>query len=273
MVHRELKVLICLTCRHALNPTAKAVVSHFNSNHCMKGETIQKLYPGLSDRLHQTLDCSSFALPKDVREQPPDQAPISGIQVKRGFYCPMKKSDGKPCAYVGGTTATIETHINCEHKGVKNRPSVDTLKQYSCDYQSLFTGNLRHAFRVRTGMTGIESHPDGANNPYSVFMRQMESMQPTDYRPEPMKYEELPSFLRATRWNVCLEPYRSNPKDIVSLVQYPSVRALKDAGKDGAFERLLCRLPDVSTAWIDQVYRYWRASSDYSQRVLAQYPM
>jgi len=71
-IHSELKILICLTCRHALNPETKAVIKHFNSNHCEKGQTTEKIYPKLSDRLQQTLKGFVFALPKEVRQQPPD---------------------------------------------------------------------------------------------------------------------------------------------------------------------------------------------------------
>jgi len=272
-VHSELKILICLTCRHALNPELKAVIKHFNSNHCMKGETIEKLHPGLSDRLDQTLEGFNFAPPKEARHQPPDRAPISGIKVRRGFYCPMKRSDGEPCIYPAGTTATIDTHIKNMHRGDMTRPSVDGLEEYPCDYQTLFTGNLRHHFRVRTGLTGLETHPDGARNAYSVFMRQIDSTPSSGSHPEPIMYEELPSLLRGTRWNVFLEPYRNDPKDVVSLVQYPTVQVSKTAGEDSILERVLCKLPDVSTAWMDEVHDYWTGSSDYTQRILAQCPM
>ena len=185
----------------------------------------------------------------------------------------MRRSDGEPCTYPGGTTATINTHIKSVHRGDPSRPNFDMLKDYCCDYQSLFTGKLKHYFRVQTGLTRLESHPDGAKNPYSVFMQQISSVKSSSSHPEPMRHKELPSFLRKTRWNIFLEPYRNNPNDVVSLVQYPTVKVSKAAGKDGVFERVLAKLPDVCLAWMEKVYGYWESSSDYAQQMFAKYPM
>ena len=273
-VNRELGILICLTCRHALDPNPKSVINHFNANHCAKGETIEKVHPGVSAALRDALDGIPFALPKEVRNQPHHRAPISGIQVRRGFYCPMAGSSGKQCLYTAGATSTVETHIKTKHQGDRSRPRVDDLEGYPCDYQTLFTGNLRQYFQVRTGLTGLEAHPDGHNNPYSAFMKQTNTTSSSDFHPEPIKDDELPSLLRATRWNVFVELYRKNPGDVVALVRYPSARVPPGMdAEEHVFERLLSKLPDVSEEWMDTVYRDWRKSSLYIHRTLARHTM
>lgn len=272
-MNSELKILICLTCRHALKPDLALVVSHFDSAHCGRGETVEKLYPGLPHKLSVALEKFDFASPKNVRVQPHDRAPISGIQVRRGFYCPLHCDDGKRCVVVTGETSTLESHIRTKHQGDKNRPRTDSLESFPCDYQTLFTGNLRYFFRVRTGLTGLETHPDGPRNPYSAFMLQPRSEPFADSYLEPAKYDELPSFLRATRWNLWVEPYRRNPKDVAALIQHPAVQVAKAAGEDSVLETVLCKLQDVTTAWMNTTHSLWEDSSDYSRRVLAHYPM
>lgn len=272
-VNRELQILICLTCQRALDPTPSRVINHFNDKHCAKGETVEKQHPGLPGRLEKDLRDIPLATPKMVRIQPHDRAPISGIQVETGFYCPMSLSKDQPCLYVAGRTTTMETHMKTKHPGDASRPRGKDLVAYPCDYQTLFTGNLKFYFRVRTGLTGLEAHPDGPRNPYSVFVRTASKISPSEFRPEPIKDNELPSLLRATGWTVFLEPYRENPKDVVALVEFPTPRLSKMAGDHGSIERVLCKLPEVSQTWMDNAYLKWKSSSLYVRRILARYPM
>jgi hypothetical protein len=265
-----LKILICLTCRHALDPTPKAVIKHFDEKHRSRGKKLDKLYPGLSARLTKALECIDFAPPIKVRSPLHDQAPISGIQVSRGFYCPLTGMGRKPCLYISGAISTMHTHIKSKHQGDIPRPSVKDLEGCPCDYQTLFKGPLKKYFRVRTGLTGLEAHPDGSRNPYSVFMRQPNTASP-DIRPEPIKDDELPSLLRATRWNVFLEPYRKRPSDVVALVQFPTARVYRMTGSE--VEKALSRLPDVTEVWMDTTYKHWKDSTRYIHRILARYPM
>jgi len=273
-VNRELGILIRLTCRHALDPNPKSVTNHFNANHCAKGETIEKVHPGLSTALCDALNGISFALPREVRNQPHHRAPISGIQVWRGFYCPMTDSSGKQCLYTAGATSTVETHIKTKHQGDRSRPHVNDLEGYPCDYQTLFTGNLRQYFQVRPGLTGLEAHLDGYNNPYSVFTKQKSTASSSDFHPQPIKDDELSSPLRATRWNVFVEPYRNNPRDVVDLIRYPTARIPPWlASEEHTFEKVLSKLPDLSEEWVDTVFWVWKTSSLYVHRTLARHTM
>jgi Orsellinic acid/F9775 biosynthesis cluster protein D len=273
-VNEELKILICLTCRHGLESNHKLVIKHFTDHHCAKGQTIEKLQPGLSDRLRRVLDGMSFAIPAKVKNQPHDRAPIPWLQVRRGFYCPVVGPDGRLCLYTGGKVGTIATHLKTKHQGDQARPHVQDIESYPCDYQTLFTGNLRQFFRVKTGLAGLEANSDPQRNPYLAFMRQVNATSSSEIHPEPINDDELPSLLRATRWNDFLWPYRKNPKDVVALVQHPTPRwASGMTGEDRELERILCKLPDISEIWMDITYKRWKGSSEYVWRILARYPM
>lgn len=260
----ELKILVCLTCQTALIPKAMGVIKHFNQMHCGRGETVEKHHTGLTSQLEQTLLELSFDDPKKVRRQPHDRAPVSGIKIRSGFYCPVI-IDGTQCRHTAEKTSSIVTHIKTSHKTTK--ASNWSLEDYTCNCQTLFTSNLRMFFRVQAGLANLES----SQNPYSVFLRQTISMPSPAPPPEPAKYDELPSFLRVTRWSEFLKPYRGDPKDVAALIQYPKPQTLKSPGADIDLERVLCKLPDVTKAWADTVHRQWIESSDYIQRTLARY--
>ena len=210
----------------------------------------------------------TFSALDEVKNQPHDNAPILGIQIRKGFYCPIANSGGKPCLHTVGKTSTLGTHIKTAHPG--SRLHAKDLEAHHCDYQTLFIGNLKQYFRVRTGLTG---HLDGDQNPYSVFVRQSNASPSPNHHPQPIKDNELPSLLRATGWNFFMEKYRKDPGDVVALVQYPSARALEIPDVDRMTEMVFRRLPDVCEMWMDTVHKYWKKSNDHVRRILARYPM
>lgn len=270
-VDSKLQILICLACRHALKPTTEAIVYHFKTTHLRKRETIERFYPGLAKRLDEALKQFSFAVPEEVRAQPHDRAPVLGIKVEKGFYCPLVKDDGKQCLYTSGEKSTMETHIKKTHQGHKDRPSLKTIEDYPCDYQTLFTGKLKRFYRVQTGYMGFNDS-DHRKNPYLAFVQQKDPTSGLNHPPEHLKSNELPSFLRVTRWHIFLEPYRSNPKGVTTLIQYP-VQCSRSPHLANHVEEVLCKLKGVTNAWMGKVHNYWKSSGDYVHRILAQYPM
>ena len=274
-VNTELKVLVCMTCEQAIPPGPKAVETHFNNKHLRKGRTMEKFLRGSRDELKNSLSTFKFAVPSEVKVQPDSRAPVPGIKVERGFYCPVAdETTGLQCLHTYGQTSSLETHIWTEHQG--NRGHLDTLplENYPCDYQTLFAGNLRHFFRVSTGLSP-GTKLGGSQDPYSTFIRQTASKPSDAYRPEPIKNAELPSLLRATKWNVFLEPYRADRLDIVSLISSPSTSVTKMAvGMDQKVEEVLRGLSNVCNAWLDKVkFVLHEGSGDYVRRILAECPM
>jgi hypothetical protein len=252
-----LKIIICVLCGCALPPTANAVCTHLGSEHRIK----QRTSPELRSFVATVIEKIPLASPEEVSHQTPGRAPIERIKVRRGFYCPLVLPDGAPCSYTAGTMDTLYQHLGRIHKGDSRRPSRDRLADYRCDYQTLFLGQYRSFFRVQTGL--VDSH---CSSPYSVFLNTAAPTVIPNAGPEQIKRDEIPSFLRVTRWHMFLEPYRTDSKDVAALVEYPT-------RKDTEVEQVLRSLGNVSDAWIKRVYSYWEVASGYIRRTLAKYPM
>ena len=232
-----------------------------------------RVYPGLSEVLKQALEQVTFVNPDEVRVQPHNKAPVPGIKVNKGFYCPMEGEDGKQCLYVSGTANTMSTHLKLKHKGDQNRPAPKSIKDFPCDYQTLFTCSLKHFYRVQTGYTGLTDLQNNSKNPYLAFLNQGDLSRNLNPPPEPLRTPELPSFLRITQWHNFLEPYRSDPKDVTALIQYPIDQNPCSPHLEQSSEKVLSKLKDVTNTWMDKVHSYWKESTDYVHRVLANHNM
>lgn len=266
-INKDLGILICLTCKYALIPESKKIHVHLKNKHKMK----QMDHPTLQEDLQNCLDPFEFTPVKEARNQPWDQAPIPGITVQGGFYCPFKLPDGSHCTYVAGRESTLKQHFKMHHRG-SDIPKRSALKQYSCDIQTVFIAGDRKYFRVQTGLADMKDM-----NPYTVFVEAVGPTLPSYTEPEIAKDAELPSFLRRTGWHVFMAPHRKNPKDVVALLQYPTAsKASKKRhvpSEEERMEEILRVLSTVSESWIKEVHEYWYKASDYILRILANYPM
>ena len=175
----------------------------------------------------------------------------------------------RACEYVAGTDETLYSHFEGNYRNDPQRPSQEGYGSYSCDYQSVFSGGDRCFFRVQTGLVDLHDIRFLA-----IVLKTVGSAPPPYSKPEAIKTDELPSFIRGTRWRIFLEPYRKNSKDVISFIQYPTNAGTEGlAVEDAHVKKILCRLPMVSEAWMEQVFDYWTDASDYVQRILASYPM
>lgn len=260
----DLKIFICLMCGYALDePCPKRVLSHIKGH-----PTGRKKDPSLARELEEFFEKIGieFAKTADVKYQPSNGDPIPGILLNLGYYCPLNQP-GKdtPCDHAAGTPKSLNSHLKGCHKRDPKRPTLRSLGAFTCYYQTIFSGNNRHYFKVRPV-------PEGIDDPYTLFVSTVSTTQP---RPEVLREGELPSFLRGTRWPTFLQPYRKDPMDVVALIALPTTPASRYlvSQKSAKVERTLCRLPKVSEAWMSKVYSVWEDSSDYVHRILAHYPM
>jgi len=250
-----LKILICVSCGHALRPTYDAFYAHIKSKH-------GAISPELQCLLRTATETFSFGSTEDVCTQPSGRAPIQGIKIQAGFYCPVVLPGGSPCQYTAGKVDTLYQHLCNDHRDNPKRLPKDSLGIYGCEYQTVFAGADRRLFRVQTGLADVN-----CSSPYSVFLDTIDRMATPDVRPpERIKDDEIPSFLRGTRWHIFMEPYRAKPKDVVALVAYPESRG-------GEMEKVLSRLTNISNAWMKKVHGNLLGSSDYIKRMLGQFPM
>lgn len=253
-VNMELRVLTCTVCLTGLAPGEWE--GHLHEQHAGAFKTIKKNLPELYDNLAPSIAAFDLQNPDEVRNQRSGRAPVNGIQVHSGFYCPLLVN-GSPCDKISGKESTFSTHLSRDHAGSKRKPDPRQRLQYTCDYQTIFLGSRRRYFRVLTGVA--EGFTGGS---YELFLRSFKSATPYaeqgNMEPET---RDLPSLLRATHWDVFVGPFRKSPGDVVSLVDFPR-------SSDDSIEKVLCCLHDVSIAWLAKVRSIWRVSSPSIRRLL-----
>lgn len=269
VVNERLGIMVCFTCKQAIDSAAEGVMRHLEKNHSRKGHTIKKENPSLLSDLTRLLKGFNFLPRITVRNQPAGNAPIRGIKVHRGYHCPIELADGTECRAAYLKTSSLYKHVRKEHGEHPDRPTEKQLYDYTCDCQSVFGGTDRLYFTVNIGL--LEEGRPGTFNAYSAFVGSAENRIPDSSKPhEEFRNEELPSILRLTEWHLYLDPYRGDPEDIVRLAHHPD-RSAK--AQSGAVERVLARLPGISDAWVAKVKGYWKKSTDWMRRVLNGYPM
>jgi hypothetical protein len=131
---------------------------------------------------------------------------------------------------------TLYQHIVKHHNSDPQWPKKGRLDDYCCNYQTLFLEKYRHFFRVQTGLVDLHT-----SSPYSVFLGTVNLTLPANIQPKEIKDDKVPSFLQGTHWLTFMEPYCTNPKDVVALVEY-----LASAAEE--MEKVLGRLGNVSDA-------------------------
>jgi hypothetical protein len=247
-----------------IKPQAKSILNHLEKYHCRRGRTIRKTYPTLEAGFDRELRCLELAEPDIAKDQPPNRPAIAGLQVFPGYSCPVKK-EGILCLRTFRKVGTLYEHVRKEHHGVSRQFPKSRLSQCHCECQTIYRRPIQY-FKVKTGLL-----PGGQASPYSVFLQGHNTDIPSfPHTPEPIRMEELPSLLRATRWDIFVGPYRNSPKDVVDLIRHPT-RASK--GEVGV-EDTLCKLPFISECWIDMVEEYYfNHGTEMQERILAGYPM
>ena len=254
-VNTEVKVLTCTVCMTGLPPTEW--LGHLRGNHSKALKRLKRQFSAEFESMDTVISELRLASTEEAARQPPGRAPVEGIEVRIGFLCPVV-ANGSVCGDVAGTLLSFNTHLS-KHKDANKKPSMKEREGCTCDYQTIFAGKHRKLFRVHTGRS--RASPVG---PYELFLRGVNSATPHAVQTEPIQTRELPSLLRVTHWDVFVGPFRSSPKDVVDLVNFPSYG---DA-RGNVEEKKLCLLYHVSKSWLDKVYEVWKVSSPSVRRIL-----
>ena len=270
-VNHELKILVCWTCRRGIWPAPERIMSHLESHHSLKGQTVKKQNPNLLSKLQSGLAGFPFSTPGEIRRQPAGRAAIPGIKVSPGFYCPLLTDGGATCQAAYLTSSSLHQHCKTAHAKDKGRLTSKTAQNHPCDCQTIYKGDTRRYFRVKTGL--MEDVPENSVNPYSVMMRDLASFTPKVSAIEEFKVEELPSLLRATEWHLFVQNYRKDPKDVVDLIRLPTRLNKSLVGSESDTDRGLAMLLDISEAWVAKVRAHWVTSTPIMRRILDGYPV
>lgn len=268
-MNTELKILICRPCQRGINSSAGGVLKHLEKYHSQRGKTIQKAHPTLKSSFVEELKHYEFSDPSAVRTQPPDRPAIPEIKVFHGYFCPVEINRGVQCLRAFRAVSSLYEHVKNRHPSLVQRPKLSELEHYTCECQTIYSNPVQY-FRVRVGsLLGSNNRVESLVNPYSVFLQCGNTKPSFPHTPEKISLEELPSLLRATRWDIFIGSHRENPKDVADLIRYPKVDR-----NNSELEAILCKLPHISECWVDTVEDYFfNKGTEWQERVLAGYPM
>ena len=269
-VDKKVRVLVCRTCWQGVCPHPSTIINHVQG-HAPRGHRILSKRPTLFSELRKILEELQLAEAARVRFQPPDRAPIPGIEVHTGYYCPVVLEDGTKCRRAYRKTDSLYQHLKDTHRTAAVRPKKADLSHYDCNCQTIFLGNLIRYFKVITGLSGLEQ----AVNPYSVFVQSASDEIPSSSTvlEGELKTRELPSLLRITKWHLFVNGYREDPKDIVHLISHPASSASTPREQDCEVEQVLAKLPDIADAWMAKIAVYHQLSTHTMLRILHGMPM
>ena len=254
-VNIGLGVLTCTICCTGL--VSEEWTGHMLNKHKPAFTNSKKHFPTEFGEVKDILAKFNFGNPVEVRLQKSGQAPVKGIKVHTGFYCPVMVG-GSTCRAVMGTMSTFANHLSKAHKNAAGKPDPNQRSFYSCNYQTIFEGKYKQYFMVQAGLT-----EEPTMGPYEMFIKTYKPTLPYAAQNVEPETRDLPSLLRVTHWDVFVGPFRKSPKDVVSLVNFPSHQ-----GSLSSEEQLLCSLHSVSKAWFKKIYEIWKGSSPSIRRLL-----
>lgn len=256
-VNEDVKVLICTICHIGIPPGDWK--GHLEHKHWAAVQQVRKTSPEYYEELPVAITHLGLRDPLEARQRHAGLAPVEGIKVKTGYYCPVQVG-GSPCHKVTGTPGSFTAHLSSDHKGASGKPVPADREKYACDYQTIFDGKHRRYFRVFTGLSQAPT-----TGPYRAFLQQFKSSAHHAAQADAVsKTHELSSLLRVTKWDVFVGPFRKSPADVVGLAAFPSFRGSQAQG----LERVLCLLHDVTTAWSKKVHGFWTNSVPSTLRLL-----
>jgi hypothetical protein len=256
--NQEVQVLICTLCRIGLPPGEWK--SHLGAHHQDAFRRVQKELPEGVEQASTHISSLTLIDPLQAREHPAGSAPVKGIEVRSGYYCPVEVN-GSPCHKVMGASSTFSTHLSSCHKDATWKPSSMDREKYTCDFQTIFNGKHRRYFRVLTGLSPSHQAPDAML--YKAFLQQLKTPASHIVQADDLECRELSSLLKVTRWDSFVKPFRKQPADVSSLIAFPSYGA-SHTGE----EKHLCLLHEISMAWLRKVRLIWESSTPSIRRLI-----
>lgn len=229
-MNEEVKVIICNACNRGV--PVNMLNSHSKIHHPGRS-TLSSEQLG---EVMETLRNDGYRTSKDGRYcQPLHQKPIDGLEVLKGYLCPLTNGDGSPCHRAFLKQTTFTRHLS-DHPGSK--PGVSSCASY---VQTIFSqgGALQSYFAVDPSLSRPDPSPASA---YAYAVKMFHGLpQPTI--PESDNDKDRASIHWFTRWPELLEPYISG-RDSVSFLQ-----SLVSFPESGSNPDWLTKLPDHGCRW------------------------
>jgi hypothetical protein len=228
-LNASVKAAICVGCHRGV--PVEMLGSHSKIHHPGRSRPSPAEQTAITERLHS----AGYRTSKEEKyHQPPGQKPVDGLEVLKGFCCPLPVEDGTRCSKGFHARTTFIRHLG-EHRGDKPDPS-------SCasDIQTLFSqGSLQKYFSVNPSLSSVDPSSSAA---CAYAIKMLESLPEADI-PIPDHDKDRATIDWFTRWPDLLKPYITDSKSLESL---QSLVNFPDPEMDPVW---LTKLRDHGTRW------------------------
>jgi hypothetical protein len=229
-LNQEVKAVICTGCHRGV--PVDMLITHSRAHHKGRQLMPSKDYTKASQRLSSL----GYRISKDEKyHQPPGRKPVDGLEVLRGFLCPLQCEDGTSCHRVFLSPRTFSRHVSDHH--IRPKPEAESCVSNA---QTLFSqGGLQLYFSVDPSLSNMDA---SSASVYASAVKMFESL-PKAKIPAPNNDKDRASIDWFTRWPELLQDYVGDQESmhfLKSLVSFP------ESGSDPDW---LVKLCDHGTRW------------------------
>ena len=211
----------------------------------------------------------TFDICPDTNVAPPTYpcAPIEGIKTEANAL------ECQECHYICLTKATMYTHWHDNHLDKAYQYPIMDLRVLSVEAQKLFNSNSghRHYFKVDSRLIGI-----APEDTFSLFLQNYvnkETLLPSVAPPS--NDRDLSLLVKLRGWHAHLHEFCDDSSKRALLL---AMASLPEMGKEKAkalppgVEKVLSRLPDVVTLYMEKIRQEQPTASRLTLRSLMNYP-
>ena len=214
--------------------------SHSKNHHA--GRSV--LSPKIQATVLDSLTSAGYRTSKAEKyHQVPNQKPVNGLEVLRGFACPLENDGGIKCTRAFIAQSTFSRHLSDHPEPRGSKPDPSSCVSY---LQTLFSqGGLQNYFSVEPSLS--LANPSSTYS-YEYAVKMLESLPKPDI-PISNHDKDRASIHWFTRWPELLQPYIVDGRSIRSL---QSLVSFPDPKSD----------PEWLLKLLDHGSRWWKDAED-----------